>query len=359
MKILSHTNFNKNEVQNAVLQNLASAPSSPIAGQVYFDTTLGKQGTYNGSSWDYAGSGTGDVTQATNSGATGRVKVSAGANKQIQDYSGSAGLLKTTDANGTLATATAGTDYVTAASTNTFTNKTFDANGTGNTLSNVETADFAAGVIQTSISAGSTNSQIPTALSVYNAIQAGFGSNDAMLFKGGIDASTNPNYPAADAGHAYKITVAGKIGGASGIDVQIGDTIYCTVDATSAGTQAAVGANWVIVQANVDRATTTTLGLAEHATQAETEAKSSSTVVVTPDTLVNFPIKKLFTIGDGTSTSIACTHSLGTKDVMTQVRDASTDAVVECDITNTSTSVTTLTFTTAPTTNSLKVVIIG
>lgn len=36
-----------------------------------------------------------------------------------------------------------------------------------------------------------------------------------MLFKGGIDASTNPNYPAADAGWAYKITVAGKIGGAS------------------------------------------------------------------------------------------------------------------------------------------------
>lgn len=33
-----------------------------------------------------------------------------------------------------------------------------------------------------------------------------------MLFKGGIDASANPNYPAADAGWTYKITVAGKIG---------------------------------------------------------------------------------------------------------------------------------------------------
>jgi hypothetical protein len=35
--------------------------------------------------------------------------------------------------------------YITASSTNTLTNKTFDANGTGNSLSNVETADIASG----------------------------------------------------------------------------------------------------------------------------------------------------------------------------------------------------------------------
>jgi hypothetical protein len=33
-----------------------------------------------------------------------------------------------------------------------------------------------------------------------------------MLFMGGIDASANPDYPAADAGAVYVITVAGKIG---------------------------------------------------------------------------------------------------------------------------------------------------
>lgn len=41
------------------------------------------------------------------------------------------------------------------------------------------------------------------------------GANDAMVFKGVIDCSANPNYPAADAGHTYKISVAGKVGGAS------------------------------------------------------------------------------------------------------------------------------------------------
>src|SRR6056300_709472 len=40
----------------------------------------------------------------------------------------------------------------TASSTTTFTNKTFDANGTGNSISNLEVADFASGVIDTDLS---------------------------------------------------------------------------------------------------------------------------------------------------------------------------------------------------------------
>lgn len=82
------------------------------------------------------------------------------------------------------------------------------------------------------------------------------GAADVMRFLGVIDASANPNYPAADAGHLYKISVAGKIGGGSGPNVEIGDTIYCITDSTSSGTHASVGANWDIVQVNVDGAVT-------------------------------------------------------------------------------------------------------
>jgi hypothetical protein len=35
------------------LAALASAPSSPVAGQVYYDTTLGQFGVWNGSVWVY------------------------------------------------------------------------------------------------------------------------------------------------------------------------------------------------------------------------------------------------------------------------------------------------------------------
>lgn len=77
---------------------------------------------------------------------------------------------------------------------------------------------------------------------------------NAMVFKGVIDASTNPNYPAANAGDVYRISVAGKIGGASGPNVEVGDMILCITDGTAAGTQATVGANWNITQVNIDGA---------------------------------------------------------------------------------------------------------
>lgn len=75
---------------------------------------------------------------------------------------------------------------------------------------------------------------------------------DALTFKGDIDASGNPNYPAANAGDVYKISVAGKIGGASGPNVEVGDTIICKVDASASGNHATVGSNWIILQANID-----------------------------------------------------------------------------------------------------------
>jgi hypothetical protein len=79
---------------------------------------------------------------------------------------------------------------------------------------------------------------------------------DALSFKGVIDCSANPNYPAADAGDTYKVSVAGKIGGGSGPNVEIGDLLLCTADATSSGNHATVGTSWTIQQVNIDGAVT-------------------------------------------------------------------------------------------------------
>ena len=59
--------------------------------------------------------------------------------------------------------------FTTAGSTTTFTNKTFDANGTGNSISNLEVADFAASGITTTgdtIASNDSDSQIPTTAAV-------------------------------------------------------------------------------------------------------------------------------------------------------------------------------------------------
>lgn len=68
-----------------------------------------------------------------------------------------------------------------------------------------------------------------------------------LSYKGGIDCSANPNYPAADAGHLYKCTAEGKIGGASGTEVTVGADIICKTDSTPSGTEAEVGSNWDVV----------------------------------------------------------------------------------------------------------------
>lgn len=71
---------------------------------------------------------------------------------------------------------------------------------------------------------------------------------DAFVYKGAIDCSGNPNYPAADIGHVYLVSAAGLIGGAAGPAVEVSDMLICHVDSSASGDHATVGANWSILQ---------------------------------------------------------------------------------------------------------------
>jgi hypothetical protein len=64
IKFVSSINLNQNELQNAVIQNLASAPGSPIEGQVYYDSSAGDKSIYfwDGTQWVDVG---GDVRSVT------------------------------------------------------------------------------------------------------------------------------------------------------------------------------------------------------------------------------------------------------------------------------------------------------
>lgn len=108
--------------------------------------------------------------------------------------------------------------------------------------------------IDTNVALGGSNIKVPSQAAVKAYADALIGAADAMTFKGVLDASANPNYPAANAGDTYRISVAGKVGGASGPTVEVGDVVMALADGLAAGTHAAVGASWNIQQANIDGA---------------------------------------------------------------------------------------------------------
>lgn|ERR1043166_1969094 len=108
--------------------------------------------------------------------------------------------------------------------------------------------------LDTNTALGTSDSKIPSQKAVKTYADQLIASADAMVFKGVIDCSGNPNYPAADRGWTYRVSVAGKIGGASGINVEAGDLLVCLDDGTPSGDQATVGSHWTIAQANLDGA---------------------------------------------------------------------------------------------------------
>lgn len=94
----------------------------------------------------------------------------------------------------------------------------------------------------------------PSQKAVKTYTDALIGAANALVYKGATDCSGNPNYPAADAGWLYLVSVAGKIGGASGVAVEAGDMFVCLADSTASGNQATVGASWNVINRNVDGA---------------------------------------------------------------------------------------------------------
>jgi hypothetical protein len=164
--------------------------------------------------------------------------------------------------------------------------------------------------------AGTNTTQVATTAYVVAEIAARLASNDAMLYKGAIDASANPNYPAGDAGDTYRISVAGKIGGASGPNVEVGDLIILHVDGSAAGTHAAVGANWDIIQTNIDGAVTLD----------GTQTLTNKTINLSNNTLSGTTAQFNTALSDGDFATLAGSETLTNKTLTTPTIASFTNA---------------------------------
>ena len=108
----------------------------------------------------------------------------------------------------------------------------------------------------TDVNLGTSNTLYPTQNAVKVYTDSLLGNANALIYKGILDCSANPNYPSANAGELYIVSVAGKIGGTSGVNVEVGDMLICNTDSTASGNQATVGSYWNAIQKNIDGAVT-------------------------------------------------------------------------------------------------------
>ena len=120
--------------------------------------------------------------------------------------------------------------YITAGSTTTLTNKTFDANATGNSLSNVEVADLASGVLDTDLnSVSSLDNTLASAKAIKTYVDtvaaAGIHYHDPVR----VESPTNLNaaYNNGTAGVGATLTNSGTLAAISidGVSLSLNDRV--------------------------------------------------------------------------------------------------------------------------------------
>ena len=395
MLFVTNLDLGKNELQNARVQNLGSAPSSPVEGQIYYDT--GDDTIYfrNASAWVDIG-GPGDITAvvagtgltggATSGSATltlANTAVTAagyGSATQVGTFTVDAQGRLTAAANATIAVAsTAVTDFTEAvqdvagalvAGTANEVNVAYD--DAAGTLTIGQPDDVTIGGVLTVtgnlVVNGTTTTVNSTTMSV----------DDPIVTLGGDTAPSSDDNKDRGVEFRYHTGSAAKVG-YFGYDDSTGFFTYIP-DATNtsevfSGTQGTIstlayniGANAVLsgttLGSTIVTSSLTAVGTVATGTWAATDVAvahggTGASTAAAARTNLGATTKVTATIGDGSATAIAVTHSLGTDDVLVEVYGASTKETVVCDVDRTSTNAVTLTFASAPASNAYKVVIVG
>ena len=130
--------------------------------------------------------------------------------------------------------------YITASSTNTLTNKTFNANGTGNSISNIEVADLASGVLDTDLnSVAGTDTTLASAKAIKTYVDtiaaAGIHYHDSVRVES--PSNLNASYDNGTSGVGATLTNTGTLAAITidGVALNLNDRVL--IDTQTNATQ--------------------------------------------------------------------------------------------------------------------------
>ena len=390
-------NLNKNELQNARIQGLSSAPSPAVTGQVYYDTSNNTMYYYNGLTapngpWVAMNASIEVITDAIGEYIEGGV----GLTKTYVDSTG----ITTIDLDNTAVTAGS---YGSATKIPTF---TVDAQGrltaageadVATTLTiNGDTGTTGISLLTESlqVSGGEgidvavTDNTITIAAedaTTTNKGVASFADADFTVTTGAVTiknvnlgTQTTGDYVRDIQGTANEITVAPTSGEGAQVTIGLPDDVTITNNLNVGGnlnvtgtinsvntTQVNIVDNKINLNTDFTGSPTVNAGIrVERGDAADVELlwnESSDNWTLTNDGTNYHAITRKFTavVGDGTTYQYPVTHNLGTREVVVNVYDTATYDTVECDVVRTSASVVTLGFTAAPASGAYTVVIVG
>jgi cytoskeletal protein CcmA (bactofilin family) len=359
-KFLTPIDLNKLELQNAVIQNLATDPESPAQGQIYYNSVSDILKVYDGAAWFELGS---ISTESVQDIVNGVIVAGSGVSSTYNDSSNTL-----TIANTGVTSLTGTADEVTVSAASGAVTVSLPATINANTTGTAASLTTARNIALTGDVTGTVSFDGSASASMATTIAA----NSVAL---GTD--TTGNYVATIAGTANEIEVSGSGSETASVTIGLPDDVTIgnlTVSGalTVSGSATYVNTEIVTINDNIVVLNNTEAGTPSANAGIEVERGTSTNVSVlwneTSDTWTlsndgtNFhgiTRKHSASIGDGAATSIAVTHNLNTRDVTVDVYSNSTYDTVDLDIVRTDANTVTVTFAVAPASNAYRVVIVG